>query len=109
MAEYYDEAQLSQSKAKNDLKRSLETDGTECVKKKKLEDGTEVYDLELKYNRYRYIIKTVHFIFILHKIRKTCRNAYQVLTFNSTHTRCLSNDCGFYLEAPVNVVSTSVP
>jgi len=63
MAEYYDEAQLSQSKAKTDLKRSLEIDGTECIKKKKLEDGTEVYDLELKYNRYRYIIKTVHLIF----------------------------------------------
>ena len=96
MAEYYDEAQLSQSKAKNDLKRSLETDGTECVKKKKLEDGTEVYDLELKYNRYRYIIKTVHFIF------------YRIAWWDILH-KILSNDCGFYLEAPVNVVSVSVP
>ena len=51
MAEYYDEVQLRMAKARTNLKRSLETDDTEQVKKKKLEDGTEVYYLPLKYNR----------------------------------------------------------
>jgi len=80
MAEYYDEAQLSQSKAKNDLKRSLETDGTECVKKKKLEDGTEVYDLELRYNRYQYIMKKVHFIVSFHSLMGQFTQNYKLET-----------------------------
>ncbi|KAI0234720.1 tRNA-dihydrouridine(20) synthase [NAD(P)+]-like [Lamellibrachia satsuma] len=58
MAEYYDEVQLRMAKARTNLKRSLETDDTEQVKKKKLEDGTEVYDLPLKYNRRNYGPKT---------------------------------------------------
>ena len=51
MTEYYNEVLLKQADITRGLKRGLETDDTEQVKKVKLDDGTELYDLPLKYNR----------------------------------------------------------
>ena len=52
MTEYYNEVQLKQADITRGLKRGLETDDMERVKKVKLDDGTELYDLPLRYNRF---------------------------------------------------------
>ena len=52
MTEYYNEVQLKQADITRGLKRGLETGDVEQVKKVKLDDGTELYDLPLRYNRF---------------------------------------------------------